>query len=81
MGRREAWSAPKSADARTKPTHWEFSGREKLRHDQQHAGDDALGGDGRDADDVVAIDADEIVRDDGGGADRRTTATQVQQQK
>lgn len=24
MGRREAWSAEKSSDSRTKPTHWEF---------------------------------------------------------
>lgn len=27
MGRREAWSAEKSADSRTKPTRWEFSRR------------------------------------------------------
>lgn len=36
MGRREAWSAEKSTDNRTKPTHWEFSrsNRQKLRDDQ-----------------------------------------------
>lgn len=37
MGRREAWSAQKSTDSRTKPTQWEFSRRvnnqQKLRHD------------------------------------------------
>jgi hypothetical protein len=27
MGRREAWSAERSADSRTKPTRWEFSKR------------------------------------------------------
>lgn len=27
MGRREAWSAEKSSDSRTKPTQWEFSRR------------------------------------------------------
>lgn len=27
MGRREAWSAEKSSDSRTKPTRWEFSKR------------------------------------------------------
>lgn len=27
MGRREAWSAERSADSRTKPTRWEFSNR------------------------------------------------------
>lgn len=27
MGRREAWSAEKSADSRTRPTRWEFSKR------------------------------------------------------
>lgn len=37
MGRREAWSAEKPTDNRTKPTHWEFSrrsNRQKL-HDEQ----------------------------------------------
>lgn len=29
MGRREAWSAEKSSDSRTKPTHWEFRGRDE----------------------------------------------------
>lgn len=24
MGRREAWSADRTGDTRTKPTHWEF---------------------------------------------------------
>lgn len=28
MGRREAWSAEKSSDSRTKPTHWEFRRRD-----------------------------------------------------
>lgn len=27
MGRREAWSADRSSDSRTKPTRWEFRGR------------------------------------------------------
>jgi hypothetical protein len=27
MGRREAWSAERSADSRTRPTRWEFSKR------------------------------------------------------
>lgn len=57
VGRREAWSAPKSTDSRTKPTQWEFSGRERLRHDQheQHAGDDdALGNNDDDDDDADA---------------------------
>jgi hypothetical protein len=27
MGRREAWSAERSADSKTKPTRWEFSKR------------------------------------------------------
>lgn len=27
MGRREAWSAEKSTDSKTKPTRWEFSKR------------------------------------------------------
>lgn len=27
MGRREAWSAEKSSDSRTKPTHWEYARR------------------------------------------------------
>lgn len=31
MGRREAWSADRTGDTRTKPTHWEF---------QQARGDD-----------------------------------------
>ncbi|GAB0091959.1 cadherin-86C-like [Sergentomyia squamirostris] len=39
MGRREAWSADKSSDSRTKPTGWEFSrrhnAREKLDHEAQ----------------------------------------------
>uniref|UniRef100_A0A6B2EKW7 Cadherin domain-containing protein n=1 Tax=Phlebotomus kandelakii TaxID=1109342 RepID=A0A6B2EKW7_9DIPT len=39
MGRREAWSADKSSDSRTKPTRWEFSRRhhprEKLDTDTQ----------------------------------------------
>ncbi|XP_059611324.1 cadherin-86C-like [Phlebotomus argentipes] len=39
MGRREAWSADKSSDSRTKPTRWEFSRRhhprEKLENDTQ----------------------------------------------
>lgn len=39
MGRREAWSADKSSDSRTKPTRWEFSRRhhprEKLDNDTQ----------------------------------------------
>ena len=29
MGRREAWSAEKSSDSRTKPTHWEFRRRDE----------------------------------------------------
>ena len=32
MGRREAWSADRTGDTRTKPTHWEFQ--------QQTRGDD-----------------------------------------
>lgn len=28
MGRREAWSAERSSDSRTKPTHWEFRRRD-----------------------------------------------------
>lgn len=31
MGRREAWSAEKSSDSRTKPTHWEFRRRDEHR--------------------------------------------------
>lgn len=31
MGRREAWSAEKSSDSRTKPTHWEFRRRDNHR--------------------------------------------------
>lgn len=31
MGRREAWSAEKSTDSRTKPTHWEFRRRDHHR--------------------------------------------------
>lgn len=33
MGRREAWSAEKSSDSRTKPTHWEFRRRDHHRED------------------------------------------------
>lgn len=29
--RREAWSAEKSSDSRTKPTHWEFRRRDEHR--------------------------------------------------
>lgn len=41
MGRREAWSAEKSSDSRTKPTHWEFRRRdehyrENLDSDRMH---------------------------------------------
>lgn len=39
MGRREAWSAERSTDSRTKPTRWEFSKRgyshQKLGIDNQ----------------------------------------------
>lgn len=36
MGRREAWSAQKSEDSRTKPTQWEFSRRVNNRQKLQH---------------------------------------------
>lgn len=38
MGRREAWSAERSSDARTKPTHWEFRRRDQHREnvDAEH---------------------------------------------
>ena len=39
MGRREAWSAERSADSRTKPTRWEFS---KRGHSHQKLGVDNL---------------------------------------
>jgi hypothetical protein len=32
MGRREAWSAEKSTDSKTKPTRWEFSKRGGYTH-------------------------------------------------
>jgi hypothetical protein len=32
MGRREAWSAEKSTDSKTKPTRWEFSKRGGYAH-------------------------------------------------
>lgn len=32
MGRREAWSAEKSTDSKTKPTRWEFSKRGGYSH-------------------------------------------------
>ena len=39
MGRREAWSAERTSDSRTKPTRWEFSKRgyshQKLGLDNQ----------------------------------------------
>lgn len=41
MGRREAWSAEKSTDSKTKPTRWEFSKRgysnQKLNGIDNHA--------------------------------------------
>lgn len=49
MGRREAWSAQKSTDSRTKPTQWEFSrrvnNRQKLRNDNanEHELDKRIG--------------------------------------
>lgn len=40
MGRREAWSAERSSDSRTKPTHWEFRRRDhysqNVEHDDYH---------------------------------------------
>jgi len=45
MGRRDAWSAEKPPDTRTKPTRWEFhDGREQLDEDVGRAQDI---GDGR----------------------------------
>lgn len=40
MGRREAWSADKPSNTRTKPTRWEFrDGREQSENvEMQHAG-------------------------------------------
>ena len=32
MGRREAWSAERSTDSKTKPTRWEFSKRGGYAH-------------------------------------------------
>lgn len=32
MGRREAWSADRSTDSKTKPTRWEFSKRGGYSH-------------------------------------------------
>lgn len=32
MGRREAWSAERSTDSKTKPTRWEFSKRGGYTH-------------------------------------------------
>lgn len=32
MGRREAWSAERSTDSKTKPTRWEFSKRGGYSH-------------------------------------------------
>jgi len=41
MGRREAWSAEKPSDTRTKPTRWEFrDGREQSDENIEHAGID-----------------------------------------
>lgn len=46
MGRREAWSADKSSDSRTKPTRWEFSKRgyshQKLGLDNQAVEGDTM---------------------------------------
>lgn len=45
MGRREAWSAERSTDSRTKTTRWEFSrlnaaNRQKLEHENPMQIDD-----------------------------------------
>lgn len=40
MGRREAWSAEKSSDSRTKPTRWEF--RNSREHPHEGIDDDVL---------------------------------------
>lgn len=34
MGRREAWSAEKSSDSRTKPTRWEFRNSREHPHER-----------------------------------------------
>lgn len=59
MGRREAWSADRSSDSRTKPTRWEFRGR---RHANKAALAEAAGHDNR----GHTIEDDE---DGGGGGD------------
>lgn len=48
MGRREAWSADRTGDTRTKPTHWEFQqaradddDKEKLEERRQQRMDES----------------------------------------
>lgn len=40
MGRREAWSADRTGDTRTKPTHWEFQHAAGDDHKEKLEGED-----------------------------------------
>lgn len=62
MGRREAWSADRSSDSRTKPTRWEFRGR---RHANKALAASTTGHDNRG--NTIGDDEDDDERRGGGG--------------